>query len=282
MRDGQAKDWSLPWGSWLRVESGPGSVAYVDHEGRRWPDVRAAFWQGRLGMSGRNHHVRDEQLELVLAALAASYRNGRHQVEHANDIFGGSVLLYRFHRYWMQSVGLIAGGLDDDPFDAQPTAEGGAVIAMLLATRTPDVHGVPIGREAIRIMGRAPGAADARDPERLHAFEKDAARLVNAFVRDALGSTPVVALHYRDPSGVMPMVRTTWSAPFADDGSRDAFFGWLVERVDRWDAWGSIAYRGGGAALTQRFLALLAVGLADRGATRHAAASAAIALPAPR
>lgn len=274
----QTRNVNLPWGYWLRVQSGPGSISYVDEAGRKWPSVRAAFWQGRLGMAPHNERNREEQLEMLLATLAASDRQRRHPVENTLDLHDGSVRLYRLYRYWLQSIGLIGDGLNGDPFDGRTTPEGLAVVKMLLATRTPELHGAPIGAEAIRMMAGAPEAGDVTDLQRLAAFEVTAAaRLANAFVRRNIGRVPVIALDHRDGAGLMPIVRTIWSVDLADGTSRDALYAWLVARVDRWDHWGSIAFRSGGAALTARLIALLAVGLNGRTTPRPDV----IALPGP-
>lgn len=59
--------------------------------------------------------------------------------------------------------------------------------------------------------------------------------------------------------------RTVWTQAFSDPDSRDDFYLWLVERVDRWDAWCDMAYNRGGSTLTQRLLAMVvAEGGGDR------------------
>lgn len=268
----------LPWGHWLRVESLPGSVSYVDTDGRRWPSVREAFWYGRLNMAGDNPSVREEQLELMLAVLAAKERPQRLRVEDTHDLFEGNLRLHRLYLNWLQSLGLIGGGLRDEAFDGYTTQEGSAVLAMLLATRSAKAHGVPIGAESIRLSAGAPPAGDRVDEERLAAFEQAAKeRLSAAFVRGKIGRVPVIALHRRDDEGLMPLVRTVWSVGLADESSRDALYRWLVDRIDRWDEWTALTWRSGGAALTQHLLALLAADLDRKGAVRPEV----IALPGP-
>lgn len=259
----------LPWGHWLRVESGPGSISYVDRDGRKWPSIREAFWSGQLNMAGGNHSVREEQLELMLAVLAAKERPRRHQVEDRLDLFEGSLRLHRLYLNWLQSLSLIGDGLRGEAFDAVTTQEGLAVLAMLLATRSPQVHGVPIGAESVRMAAEAPVVGDQVDVERLAAFEHAAKKRLNAaFVRGKIGRVPVVALHRRDDEGLMPLVRTVWSVGLGDETSRDAFYQWLIDRVDRWDEWTAITWRSGGAALTQHLLALLAADLPSRAPAR--------------
>lgn len=277
MRYDQIRDARLPWGYWLRLQSDPGSVAYIDEEGRSWPSVRDAFWGGRLRMSTVLQHQQDEQLEIVLAALAARDRDLRQPIEYGSDVYGGSDVFFRLHCYWLQSIGLIGGHERSSPFDCQTTPEGRAVVAMLLATRSPKLLGVPIGREAVRLMGIMPSTEPISDFECLAEVERAAgARLGNAFVRETVGRNFVIRLIRRDFDGIMPTARTVWSAGFPSEIARDRLYRWLVDRIDRWDDWGHQAFKSGAPALTARLLSLVAVGLVETSPTRSAAA-----LPSP-
>ncbi|WP_274602278.1 hypothetical protein [Sphingomonas sp. CFBP 8760] len=40
----------------------------------------------------------------------------------------------------------------------------------------------------------------------------------------------------------MPTRSVIWSHSFAASPARDDFFGWLADRVDRWDDWARLAY----------------------------------------
>ena len=54
----------------------------------------------------------------------------------------------------------------------------------------------------------------------------------------------------------VPLTRVLWSTLFPDSYARDRMLFWLHERIDRWPAWGELAYRQGARALTERFLHL--------------------------
>ena len=246
----------LPWGSWLRAVRSPTGVTFiVDEDGGRWPTVRDCFWTKRLSMSRSILKVRDEQLELMLVVLGSMDRRVVPIKESVHEVFGNAVF-HRFYHHWLHSIGLIAGGHLDSPLDAKPTAEGLAVVRMLLATRPFELQGIPIGAAAVRTFGE-PGSRDECDRERFAAIEGKARRLPFCFVRERLFGKPGVAGLYRDVESDLPLIRTVWSATFADDLSRDRMFEWLWTRLDRWTAWGELARGHGASALTEHILSLI-------------------------
>ena len=56
----------------------------------------------------------------------------------------------------------------------------------------------------------------------------------------------------------IPVRSTLWTMtwPDGDRLARDRFYLWLLERIDRWDAWSELVTRGGARALTEHFMKL--------------------------
>ncbi|WP_457352509.1 hypothetical protein [Sphingomonas sp. UYP23] len=240
----------------MRTVTAPTGVTFlVDEEGGRWPSVRDCFWGKRLGMSRSMPSVQDEQLELMLTALASLDRSVVAMRESIHETFKGA-LFYRFYFHWLHAAGLIEGGHSASPMASMPNDEGVAVIRMLIATRPLGLNGVPIGSAAVKAFGE-PGSAAECNRERFAAAEGKARRLAFAFVREQLFGKAAISLLYRDLDTDMPLVRTIWHQPFADDRSRDRTFEWMYERLDRWTAWGELGLRNGATALTQHLFSLL-------------------------
>lgn len=247
----------LPWGWWLRTITSPAGVtSIVDEEGKRWLSVRDYFWVKRLGMSSSVPSVQDEQLELLLAALASMEHGIVGQSESIHVIFSGDRLFYRFYFHWLHAIGLIEAGHSNGPLNSLPNDEGIAVRRMLVATRPLKLHGIPIGSEAVKAFGE-PASPDEASRNRFAAAEGKARRLPFAFVRELLFGKPTISLLYRDVGADMPFVRTIWNQPFADDRSRDRTYDWMYDRLDRWTAWGELATESGAAALTQHLVSLI-------------------------
>ena len=243
----------LPWGSWLRAHGG----VLQDAEGRSWSSVRDAFWHGHLGFphDARRSH---EHLELMLRTLAAIGARDMHS-ERRFDLFEGNLLFWHFYESWLFSIGLLveAGPQQRDPDPL--SEEGRSVLLMLQATRERDWTAKPFAavREEIAAAGR--GDAEVGREEALRRFEEGAAHLNYAFSRERLGRTPTITLNTVAMEARMPVRRVIWSQGFADATVRDDFYGWLAERLDRWEDWGGLAYWRGAADLTQHLLGLMMV-----------------------
>lgn len=247
----------LPWGSWMHTAaSHGGGVAIVDEQGRHWQSLRHAFWEGRLRMSTSSPRIMNEQLELMLAALASKHRGIVFTEEQAYALFAGDHRFARFWWYWMYAEGLTHGGFRCDPLDAKVSAEGIAVLRMLAATRPIELNAVPIGRAAVEILGE-PGSPDECDRARFEAAEASARMLPLVFVRERAFGSEAISLLHRNPKDVIPVARTIWHIGFPDARLRDRAFLWMADRSDRWTAWGELVLHDGGPALTQHLMTLL-------------------------
>jgi hypothetical protein len=245
---------ALPWGYWLRVV--PGGLPLEDEHGRRWLSVRECFWTERLAMPVVPGSVRDEQLELMLGVLlSAGYRQLPGGAT-AHDMFERSRVFFHHYMPWLVSAGLMEVSSDGDGLTGKVGDEGHAVTLMLIATRPRELGGTPIAPAAYEIL-RALDGVVGPGASRMAAVEALARRQSHAFLREVLAGRPGISLVVRDGAGLMPFSRTVWSQAFSDEDSRDWFYVWLCDRVDRWDAWAVIAWRKGGQVLTQHLLATL-------------------------
>lgn len=241
----------LPWGWWLRA-TGRG---LEDGEGGVWPDVRTAFWEGRLGM--RSGHLAKEQQELLLRVLTAINAGWFSPVESRTDLFGGDMVFWRFYMCWLGSAGLTAVTDRARALEAGLGEEGRAALLMLRATRDPQWIDLPMPAvvDAVRRAGH--GAADDAREEALRVFERGTTPLMQVFARERVGRACLVTLTSIDSSDRMPTRRVVWSASFLDERHRDDLFGWLAERVHRWEDWGVIARSRGACGLTEHLLTML-------------------------
>ena len=114
--------------------------------------------------------------------------------------------------------------------------------------------------EAVTSLSR--GADEDARERALKAFEASIGLRRHVFARERIGRSYVVTLTSM-PAGRgarMPVRRVTWSMAFTDASTRDDLFAWLAARIDRWDAWGELAYRRGAPALSERLLTLILAG----------------------
>lgn len=243
-----------PWGYWLRVM--PDGPPLLDEDGSRWADVRHCFWEKRLGMPRARDTVRDEQLECMLGVLLARSHRMLPATATAHDMLEGSLLFYRFYLHWLCAQGLL-GSADGEAFSARLTVEGDAVIRMLAATRPLALANEPVQPTAYDLLRAIEGIVGDASARMLGA-EAFARTLPQAFVREQVGGTAAIALVMLESRGPIPFQRTVWSQAFADERSRDAFYLWLCNHADRWDAWALIAWQQGGSVLTRHLLAMLA------------------------
>jgi hypothetical protein len=252
----------LPWGHWLRMKPSGGEMILIDEDGCEWESVRDAFFHGKLGFKATSAHFREVELERMLAyLLGASGPFGTSGLQSRGGDLFQDVAFSFFYRHWLGANGLMEQDPRTQVQDAQLTPEGRSVAKMLLATRPPGLAGLHPGVETLLFAeGRVEEVSRA-------SFEKgnqDVAQMRYAFVRERIGRQPSISLVHRDASLRMPLVRTIWTQTFPDERSRDAYYVWMSGQLERWNAWGDIAYRSGASALTQHLLSLLASEMADR------------------
>jgi hypothetical protein len=98
---------------------------------------------------------------------------------------------------------------------------------------------------------------DEEQRERLIVAQEEAARhLQYRFDRQDIGGLPAIRFAGAGLGPNVPLTRVLWSTVFPDTYARDRMLLWLHERIDRWPAWGELAYDQGARALTERFLQL--------------------------
>ena len=248
---------ALPWGYWLHSDAAGYGRPLVDEQGRRWNNVREAFWIGRLGM--KNSLNLEENLERLMSYLAAISRRVVQVEESAHDLFAGEQDFDRFYQTWVYSQGMIGG---EPPLGTGISAEGHAALVMLASTRPSQVRGIPVGSEAIAMLAPSK-ASDNETAAWLDRVEAMSAKLPFRFERRELWRKPAVALVGDGLGEVVPLRRTLWVQSFSDNRSRDQFHVWLAHRLDRWENWGNMAFERGAPMLTQHLLAMVMTALDD-------------------
>ncbi len=256
-------DPELPWGNWLRIESGNGRFVYVDDEaGRSWATPRAALWNGRLGMGNRHGEPPAELLELVHAVLAAIVRRVPSHRERLNDLFGANELFQRMFDVWLGASGLTVPAADGNGFESL-TEEGWSVLHMLTATRPYDVRQDRPCAATIAMLGELGLGPEEREV-RFERLEREASRWDAAFLRrKEAGKWSIVLTKRAD--GPMPVMRIVWTLSFDTEGQRDGFYDWLCLRLDRWQAWADLASEYGSEKLTHKLLAVMAAVVGEHG-----------------
>ena len=249
-------DPELPWGYWLRLEKRDGTDVLIDEAtGTIWPTLRAALWNGRLGMPDHNRQPPPELLELVHAVLAATVRRRPGDREQDADLFEGSLLFRRMFHLWLGSTGLVV--LDDNGHGSIAiTAEGMAVLHMLTATRPHDVRQSRPSAATVAMLTEL-GLGPEDRSARFERLESEAARWDAAFLRRQEGSRATIILSKRG-SGPVPVMQTVWSLAFGTGAERDRFYEWLCHRLDRWPDWAELASEFGSQKLTHRLLGVMA------------------------
>ncbi|RZK03353.1 MAG: hypothetical protein EOO76_02855 [Novosphingobium sp.] len=237
-----------PWGWWLRAN---GSVI-EDGDGGRWPSVLDAFWHGRLNMPKSN--FAKEQLELMLRVMAAIERRPLRPAETHHDMFEGNFAFNRLYMLWLVSVGLAECEGRSSPLDAYLTDFGRSVLLLLQVTREPEWVDLPFTSVSALAFRRE---GDAAREASLRSFEHEVALRTYVFARERMQGDPSVTLTGMVEEGRVPIRRVIWSQKFPNPLARDDFFAWLAERVDRWDDWGTMAFRRGAGALTQHLFVML-------------------------
>lgn len=250
-RYGNRRHPDLPWGYWLVSSSDvPGQPPLIDEDGREWQSVRQAFCEGRLGMPYDRH---DTTLDFMASYLAIADERFVKEGESVRDIFLGDGNHARFFRAFLTAVGLIESG------SSRVSAEGRAVLMMLIATRTHQSAENAVGMEWIAANRvAAPWKERQEVAERVRHAERVAAHMFYRFATatiDGLPSVRLIGLHINKE---IPVRSTLWSMswPVSDTHDRNRFYLWLVKRIDRWDDWSRMATKEGTRALTEHFMKL--------------------------
>lgn len=247
-------DPELPWGCWLRIEPVDGGAEFVDDAtGERWSTIREALWHGRLGMGNGPIGI-IPALEFLHGVLSQRARRKPDSGEVTADMFSGNKVFQGWYITWLIREGLVAtqDGL---------TAEGWAVLHMLMATRPQDVREERPGRATVAQLFELGFGPEEREA-RLSRVEQAALDWGVGFRRAKIGAWPHVILVKRG-EGQVPVLETSWSVRFETEEQRDAFYEWLCFRIDRWPAWAEMAGRSRHPELTQHLLMVLAVSATD-------------------
>lgn len=254
----QERDFTYPWGHWMRIEAGSHDVRLIDDDGTVWKSLRDALFYGRLGFPwvmnpGGRDPARDVELERLLAYLLLKMGDHPDRKASTSGLFDRGPDFFRFYTYWLAGTGLIAGGYNGSPYDARVTPEGRSIAAMLLATRPPEAMAYHPGLEAMATV-----AEDAEEISRaqFQSARKFAMGMPYLFVSEPLHRLPAISLLYKDPVSRMPIVRTIWAQTFEDVESRNLMFEWMKGRLPLWNKWGEMARTEGAAILTQRLFSL--------------------------
>ena len=241
---------NLPWGYWC-LNDPDGTPPLVDETGRRWQSVREYLWVGRLEMDPGTGSDLDRHCEFLLAVLAAVDRRTVPIEEFTNDFFRGYGDLSRHYESWLKGQGL-SGGLE-----APLTPEGHAILVTLASTRAPEHVPIPIGLPTIENWQGFNHGATKEERERIFKRSEEFARdLSGRFERATILDKPGIKLIGIPNGNNIPLSRVLWSLVFTDDYARDHLFAWLVQRLDRWDAWTQIARENGARMLSEHLLRL--------------------------
>ena len=254
--DGRHPD--LPWGYWLTSAGDVhGEPPLVDEEGKHWTSVREAFWCGRLGLPEFHHRWAEAVLGFMMSYLAIHDGRFVKSDERVGDIFSGDGHLAEFFSVFMAAAGLMKGR-------NELTAEGRAVLLMLIATRSLDESMDELGLDWIK-ANRGLASHRSRKVADDMVQERDivASRMRNRFAADHIDGCPVVKLISFKITNEIPLRSTIWSMSWEDGDryARDRFYLWLLERIDRWDVWTAMVEKQGPRALTEH---LMKLAFADR------------------
>lgn len=254
----RAVDPELPWGVWLHVRPKTNGLAsFLDEAtGREWRTIREAFWCGRLGMPLEHDRLPEERLEFLHGFLSQWARRPSNSFERTTDMFAGNHQFSKWYLDWLQAQELI-----DTDRDKALTAEGWAVLHMLMATRPQEVRQHRPGRATVLELTEVGLGPEEREA-RLRRVEQVSAGWDVAFRRSQIGAFPSVILVQRG-SGPVPVLQTTWTLQCDSADQRDAFYEWLCVRLDRWPHWVELAKSHLGRELTHHLLVVMAASLED-------------------
>ncbi|WP_394269839.1 hypothetical protein [Qipengyuania sp.] len=253
-RYGDDRHPDLPWGYWM-VSSGaiPGQPPLVDERGRQWGSVREAFWSDRLGLPSIHSGWANAIMDFMASYLAIADGRFVAPEERVRDIFLGDGHLDQFFRAYLLAAGLV------NETDGRPTPEGRAVLLMLIATRTREDAQEDVGLDWIVANRTVAGHSERREAaEKVERRERVAARMAHRFAIDTIGGDPIVKLIGLRITREIPVRSTLWTMSWSDGDrhARDRFYLWLLERIDRWDAWSEMVTQDGARALTEHFMKL--------------------------
>lgn len=194
------------------------------------------------------------------AVLVAAVRRKPTFYVQAHDLFmSGKLYLCLFH-LWLAREGLIE--LAENGHGAKAvTAEGMAVIHMLLATRPYDVRRQRPSAATIAQLFELGLGPEMRE-DRLSRVERAAARWDVAFLRRHEAGPTAIILSKRE-GGVVPIFETVWTLGLGSDEQRDRFYEWMCVRMDRWPTWGELATSYGSDRLTHHLLEVAVATLFD-------------------
>ena len=241
---------NLPWGYWC-LNDPAGDPPLVDETGRRWQSLREYLWVGRLGMDPGTGLDLDRHCEFLLAVLAALDRRTVPIEEFTTDFFRGYWDLARHYESWLKGQG-VSGGLE-----APLTPEGRAILVTLASTRAPEHVPIPIGLPIIDNWQGFNLGTTKEERERIFKQSEDfALELSGRFVRAYILDKPGIKLIGMPDGNNIPLSRVLWSLTFPDEYARDRLFAWLVQRLDRWEAWTQMAREKGARMLSEHFLRL--------------------------
>lgn len=253
-RYGDDRHPDLPWGYWFVSTSDiPGRPPLVDEDGREWGSVREAFWIDRLGLPTIHSGWMNAIMEFMASYLAILDGRFVAPEERVRDIFLGDGHLDQFFRAYLLAIGLV------NDTDGRPTPEGRAALLMLIATRTREDAEDEVGLDWIMANRTVAGHSERRAAaEQVERREKVAERMAHRFATDTIGGDPVVKLIGLRITKEIPVRSTLWTMTWSDGDwlARDRFYLWLLERIDRWDAWSEMVTRDGARALTEHFMKL--------------------------
>ena len=253
-RYGDNRHPDLPWGYWFVSTSDvPGQPPLVDEDGREWDSVREAFWIDRLGLPTIHSGWMNGIMEFMASYLAILDGRFVEPEERIRDIFLGDGHLDQFFRAYLLAAGLLSDT------DGRPTPEGRAALLMLVATRTREDAKDQIGLDWIIANRTVAGHSERREAaEQVERREGIAARMAHRFATDTIGKDPAVKLIGLRITREIPVRSTLWTMTWSDGDrlARDRFYLWLLERIDRWDAWSEMVTKDGARALTEHFMKL--------------------------
>jgi len=254
VRYGDDRHPDLPWGYWFVSTSDiPGQPPLVDEKGCEWGSIREAFWIDRLGLPSIHSGWMNGIMEFMASYLAILDGRFVAPEERVRDIFLGDGHLDQFFRAYLLAIGLV------NDTDGRPTPEGRAALLMLIATRTREDAEDEVGLDWIMANRTVAAHSERRAAaEQVEKREKVAERMAHRFATDTIGGDPVVKLIGLRITKEIPVRSTLWTMtwPDGDRLARDRFYLWLLERIDRWDAWSEMVTQEGARALTEHFMKL--------------------------
>lgn len=253
---GDNRHGGLPWGYWLiSIGDTPGEPPLEDECGNVWGSVRDVFWFDRLGLTRGDPRRMTSCLEFLMSYLAIIDERFVGFEERTYDLFNSSPHLDEFLINFLKSKGLI----EDREFRSRPrpTAEGRAVVAMLIATRDRGDAAHNVGLDWIEATsGLARGPDRRRVQNLVQEREEAASRMAYRFATGQVDNTFTVNLIGLKITPTIPVRSTLWSLDFPDQYARDRFYLWLLEHIDRWDKWSDLVIQQGARALTEYLMRL--------------------------